>query len=201
MKSKLLSLALGALVAAGTAYAGTVVVSIPPADQPGRFRAITDEPANYPAYCLEIRADLDLNVPYLFEYGGPVIGGGGGAGPGGDPLSVGSAWLMQQFGRSATGAAKDTLQFAFWMLEDEMSWNPSNVFIQEVVSKFLSIADAKADVGANMGLYGVRVMNLTDDQRTDVQSLLIYVPDSGTSFILLGFGLGLIGLVSRRVRN
>jgi hypothetical protein len=223
MKTKILALLAAGLVGTSAAIAGTVQVS-PGGNQSengGPFIANTSDLGSFNAFCLELTEGLDYSLVYNYDGLVTAATEGGAGGPSPDPLSVGSVALMEQWGSqipslSVTDAR--ALQLAFWMLEEELVWDVNNAFL---ISLGLTENDAKADA---VSFGGVRVINpyllqsvvtpalsgatvfaaTLDEPRFEVvhfQSLIVYVPDSGTTLILLGLGLGLVGLVSRRARR
>ncbi|MHB1307461.1 MAG: VPDSG-CTERM sorting domain-containing protein [Limisphaerales bacterium] len=101
------------------------------------------------------------------------------------------------------------LQQAIWFLEDEISLSNtgSNLFLKQVLSQFGDLTTAKAD--SKPYEFGVAVLNLKADvagqtytqnysNGGNAQSQLIYVPDGGTTLLLLGMGMGGLAMVSRR---
>ena len=137
----------------------------------------------------------------------------GGVGPAGDPISVGTGWLYSQFARGVwssglsydytnTGVGRnvsaDALQKAIWWLEGEesLSYDSGNIYEAAVVAFFGSEAEAKADGG---WLYGVWALNLTNPTTgARAQDGLIYVPDGGTTLMLLGMATSGLAVVARR---
>jgi hypothetical protein len=134
-----------------------------------------------------------------------VNGGVSGIVPaGGDPVSLGTAWLYNQFrrgelagydyigaGRSASASA---LQNTIWWLEGEVATDPGNIFSNAVIAEFGTADVAMLD---NNGRYAVAVLNLTDNNDGLHQDQLVAVPEPGTLF-LLGSGLVVLGVLSRR---
>jgi len=125
---------------------------------------------------------------------------------GGDPVSIGTAWLYSQFargtlagynytygtGRSATAGA---LQNVIWWLENEpvgvVDPGIGNVFRNAVLAQFGSYAAAIADAN---GAWGVRALNL--GQPGYVQDQLVIVPEPTTviagALLLLPFAASTI---------
>lgn len=176
--------------------------------------ALNANQTGFSTFCMEYGEHFSPGSTYSYSlsdraFGGDVAGGGG------DPVSLGTAWLYSQFAQgildgynytntAARKASNTQLQLAFWYLEDEIvgyfghdyavpdfSLNP---FLNAVSAKFGSLSDAKADAN---GAYGVQILNLTSNNgKTANQSQLYYhsVPDAGATLALLGLAfLGLAG--------
>jgi len=181
----------------------------------------------FESFCLELNEDVDpwnsSTYNYVVNpYGDAVLGGGnlGAPGPdGGDPISIGTAYLYYEFATGkltgydySTSAANGTfasraaaawaLQNAIWYLEDEnnATYTPASELIAG--GYYLSIVDGMfTDPEGNAnGAYGVGVLNLTTLSGGYAQDQL-FLPDGGATAILLGLGLGGIGLVSRKFRR
>ena len=103
------------------------------------------------------------------------------------------------------------LQDAIWYLENEITLSSTgisaNLFLQQVKNQFGDLANAAAD--SQPYEFGVAVLNLKADvagqnytqnysNGLNAQSQLIYVPDGGTTLLLLGMGMGGLAMVSRR---
>lgn len=216
MKMKLITLLAATLLAVSSARAGSVTVfgNIPEngPGSGGAFSAVADI-GTFTAFCLERGIELKFGVPYTYtlnRYATP--GGQSGQEPAlsnQDPLSAGSVWLMTQYANGALvgytydSASGEALQQAFWFLEGE------NATISPLAQSFLNAAylatggAAAAQVtAANFG--NVWVMNLFQGE-VGKQDIIVYipdrVPDSGTTLLLLGCSLGLVGFVSRRFRR
>lgn len=129
----------------------------------------------------------------------------------GDPISVGTGWLYSQFARgvlagynySGTEAQReysaDLLQKAIWWLEGEkgIAYNAGNTFMFEVYKNFsYDEAAAKADGGEQYGVYAIN-MSQNGEVRQDA---LYYVPDGGSTAILLGLAFAGMQFIIRRRR-
>ncbi|HET7537803.1 MAG TPA: VPDSG-CTERM sorting domain-containing protein [Candidatus Didemnitutus sp.] len=123
----------------------------------------------------------------------------------GDPLSVGTAFLYENFVRGTlSGLTSFTynnanssldLQKAIWWLENESTGSLTAAFSTLLTNTFGSTSAARANYTGS----SVRVMNLTSDGgRTLNQDQLVFVPDGGWTAVLLGLGLVLLALIKGR---
>ncbi len=85
------------------------------------------------------------------------------------------------------------MQNALWMLEEEISLDTSNIYINYLLKH--GFTESSMVANASYGQYGVYVLNLG----TSNQDQLIYVPDGGLTVMLLGLGIGGLTLISRKL--
>jgi hypothetical protein len=210
---KLKALILGAAFSAGSLFANTVTMHNTPFDGivdagGGEYKAVTDNNGTFLTFCLEAQVHVDVNFNTLYSYtiSNRAFAGGGdkhdptgpGSGPDGDPISQGTAWLYTQF---VKGTLVDSdgvgnynnenhdlnaglLQKAIWALEDENFYTIGTNY-------YANLALTHGGFATYTGT-DVKVMNLwtiSQDHVEDVQSMLVYVPDSGMTVALLGLGL------------
>lgn len=173
----------------------------------------------FSTFCLERMEKMSFKVDYQGSLNDRAIQGGPDFNENpnlsGDPLSIGVAWLYNAFALGKLSgyeynnpASRKTsaslLQRAIWMLEDEMSMDTSNIFVDMAIDKFGSLSLAQA---SNSGVFPVQVINLYQPignrtyRRQDVLVRIAdaKVSDQGMTVGLLGFGL--IGVVALRRRT
>lgn len=169
----------------------------------------------FQTFCLERNEYINLPGTYNYTVTSSANAGGvGGGSP--DPLSIGTAWLYNQFASGVLAgyqydetAASPTraahaklLQNAIWWLEDELTLTVSqinaNMFIGAVLGQFSSAAIAKGDAVA--GAYGIYVLNLTQNGSRK-QDQLVKIPDGGLTVALLGLALLGLGAARRRTQE
>lgn len=221
IKSLIRALVVGASLAATSAFANSVNIVDLSNDgnttggngDGGEFLAITSDNGTFVTFCLEEFVKVHFGPTYTYDISSRAFSGGGdahdpvGAGPAGDPISVGTAWLYTQFikgtlvGPNGSGSYftnhdvnAGLLQQAFWNLEDEFAYK-NNPYVKLVTDLF-------GDAGARATYTGstVRVINLWGPNHTDVQSMLIYVPDSGMTATLLALGLVSLAAFRRKAK-
>ncbi len=131
-----------------------------------------------------------------------------------------TGWLYSEFAKGTltsynydgTASERKTsaalLQAAIWWLEGEQSFSSRNFYMSLVKSQFGSKAAAKADGGADYGVYALNLWFGDNPLKHRGQDQLYYqpleitvsqisaVPDGGQAAVL--FGLALAGLVALR---
>lgn len=184
---------LGAALTASSLLANTVYVYNTSNDGEltgGEFGVLSSEFGNFYTFCLEKSIGLPLPGTYNYTVDTAALSQN-------DTLSVGSAWLYEKFflgslqGPAPASSYFDNrdvnaglLQQAFWYLENE-NGGANNYYVGLVSAAFGSLVAAQADIDVSSK---VKVLNLWGANGLDVQSQLVYVPDSGMTALLLGLG-------------
>lgn len=166
----------------------------------------------FETFCLEYGEQFTPGNTYNYSISGGAKAGGPGATNGIDMVSMGTAWLYQQFatgvlagydytpgaGRQASAAM---LQNTIWWLENEnysngTSPNPNNVFSNMVMTHFATQVAAMADNTA----FKVSALNLgAAPGYSNQDQLVLSVPDSGTTLGLLSIVVAAAALAHRRM--
>jgi hypothetical protein len=169
----------------------------------GKTSYVTGATPTFQTFCLETNEYISSNAIYNVSISnGAKNGGIGGATGGIDLISLGTANLYSAFatgvlagfdytdpGRSISSgnlpASAGELQNAFWMLEDEMTWNASNAFIDSLLD--INNSESYWKGNAN-GAYSVAVLNMGAPGQGQDQLVMANVPEPST-LILLGICL------------
>jgi hypothetical protein len=163
---------------------------------------------SFQTFCLEHSEYIYPNTTFDVAFSDRAKDGGPGAPAGGDPISIGTAWLYSQFAMGTlsgyaynkadggTSAAK--LQNAIWWLESEggIGYSATNPFMKAVKDTF-GESGSKAD--AAPGAYGVGVLNMYSSEGGLRQDQLVMVPEPST-LLSLGFCLVGVALVVKKFK-
>jgi hypothetical protein len=177
----------------------------------------------FETFCVEDQVDFSVGTTYYYTEGSTLQQTGAGVK---DQLTVGVAWLYEQFATGAlssegynyTNAATrlidaGELQSTLWYLQGEPADSnvfpnqPDDPFTTLVINEFGSLAAAQA--AATPDEFGVQVLELTSspgDAGTVAQDQLIYttpvsVADGGTTIGLLAISLLPLVFFRRRQRR
>jgi hypothetical protein len=131
----------------------------------------------------------------------------------GNQISVGTAWLFLQFAQGALAGYNYTpglgransaylLQNAIWVLEGQIGNNFGDVFLNEVITKFGSLANASLDNNQQygVGVLGLTTLNPNGGPGNPAQPMLTLLPDGGSVLILMGMGLSGLAVFARKFR-
>ena len=168
----------------------------------------------FSTFCMEYTETFTPGGTYNYSIGNAAFSGGVG-GNGGDPLSLGTAWLYLNFAQGTLGgysytnngagdASAGYLQNTIWWLEGEIgSAGAGNPFAAAILAQFGSAAAAMAD---NNGFFGVGVLNLTylDGRSAQDQLILVphgSVPEGGSTSVLFGFAILVLIAVNTQLRR
>ncbi|MBL9134250.1 MAG: VPDSG-CTERM sorting domain-containing protein [Verrucomicrobiales bacterium] len=227
MKKQLAVFATMALAGGLSAMASQVMLgngvggNVDPLRGGGIFNATFQNPV-LPAtktYCLERSERLAFGYWYDYSINNAAVGGGGdddASTPGYDIVSKGTAYIFKTYGQAANSeVTANAVQWAIWYLEDEFEYGGTltAAFLDgltgNLYSQYLAAGMAnggKANIDANSG---VQVLNLyvtslgadglPNSLGLNRQDVLIGVPDGGTTLLLLGAGLTVVGIARRRL--
>lgn len=212
MRPTLISLAALVLLA-GSASAGTVVLTDRPGHPGGEFLATVIDPADFAGhvpgesfvtFCLERREYIHFNRVYDVEISEAARAGGGGSVNGKDDLDPRTAYLYTLFRKGlldgydyVNRSTANDLQRAIWYIEEEVST------VSGRAGTWVSDATRAVNQGIwTEGLGDVRVMNLTyRGHPAQDQLMMAHAPLPTTA--LAGFALlaGLGAVRAFRVRR
>lgn len=156
---------------------------------------------NFITFCVERYQSLSAYLPGTFDYtlDDNMTSTG-------NAVSAGTVWLFRQFtAGTLTGydfanavsrsTSAETLQMAMWNLDGYAgALDVGNQFVALAVAHFGNATNARA---ASTD-YTVKVVQVWGSENEDRQDVLVYVPDSGSTLILLGLGLAGMALLRRR---
>ena len=154
-------------------------------------------------FCIELDEYFNDNGNYDVALNSMAMNGGNNTNSG-DTISVGTAYLYEQFalGNLAVAgysyndqASAAKLQDMIWHLEETHTLTTGSIFTSLLESQFTTLANAKLDYTGS----AVKVMNLTHNG-VKKQDQLVYlgVPDGGMTLALLGLGLAGLATIKRR---
>jgi hypothetical protein len=185
----------------------------------------------FQTFCIEYTEEFYPGQTYTYEISPNARNGGASVGPdgtpGSDPVSVGTAYLYSQFAQgilsgynytpgSGPGSREESarsLQNLIWFLEGERTAPLSDAlttgWLNELNAHFGIHANEKIAVdnilnhSVTAGDFGVFALNTGPNLDTpyNVQDQLLYVPDGGSSFLMLGISIFGMHFVQRRLRK
>ena len=209
LSSLLTTLAIGACLSGGGLYANSVTISTqfftspdPYGHSAGEIVANTSDNGTFVTFCLENTVPISRGTAYTYTIDPGVLSIV-------KPLSKGTAWLYDSFlngtlldylGAGSYADANhtvdaDLLQEAIWALQGQ---TVSPLIISSDYYYLLAQSAFGGNALDNYTGDTIKVLTPWGPDRTDVQSLLIRVPDGGTSALLLGLGLISLALFRRK---
>ncbi len=151
-------------------------------------------PGVFQTFCLESGTHITTGESYSYT---STLNDGAG-----NPLTLGTAWLYDQFlkgtlaGYTANSTQAGLLQGALWYFQGQ--GEPINGFVFDISATNPYAVEAQTALSGggftdSTGQYNVEILDLTDAAGANVQSLLgetaPTVPDGGSTVGLLGFAL------------
>jgi hypothetical protein len=159
---------------------------------------------SFTTFCLEVTEHYTGATRYTVN-SGAINGGFSGGNP--DYLSIGTAFIYNQFTHGAAGYTDGAkVQQAIWWLEGESTTINSFVYgvrnnLIDLANAALGTTDATIVNNASVGAYGVYVLNLIDEQGNLKQDVLAQVPEPSTvvagALLLLPFGVSTIRILRK----
>lgn len=154
----------------------------------GEFLLTPSEGSPFNTFCIERDQYITVGGTYAYLISDSADSGN-------DPISIGTAWLYNQFRLGTlTGYGLDQqghLQNAIWYLEGELTEGQINRSDYEYVKLARNSLPLGTDVFSDAdGAFGVVVWNLYDRCGGPAQSQLGFgVPDGGSTLAMAGMGL------------
>jgi hypothetical protein len=170
----------------------------------------------FETFCIEETEQVSIPGTYNAvrnPYGDALNGGVnlGAAGPdGGDPISIGTAYLYYNFAKGILAgynytpgagriASAGNLQTAIWYLENEITLTPAQVLANSYLTLVSGLYGSSGEFANANGAFGVGALNNYYPSGSRAQDMLV-LPDGGFTVMLLGMALGGFGLLARRIR-
>lgn len=151
-------------------------------------------------WCIEINNTFVPGDVYNYTLGQTTHGDPSIGGPS-SPLQLGTAWLFAQWNAGAFGNVNaGEFQAALWYFQNQgpqpsayAAWNNGDPNADVYTADAIAALGSAASSDSN-GAYGVDVLEMENGQ-----DFLATAPDGGTTVMLLGAGLSVIGLLRRKL--
>jgi len=173
------------------------------------YNAALNGSSFFQTFCIEYNEHFYPGTTYTAGISQKALYGG--QNPGGDPISIGTAWLYSQFaagtltgyeynyGSGRAGASEaGALQKAIWFLEQESN-GADNDFVA-LARSILGKDNTQLQADAN-GAYGVRALNLGAPGLVQDQLVVVPVPETTTmiagALLLLPFAASTLRILRR----
>jgi hypothetical protein len=170
------------------------------------YKSATTYNGGFETFCVQTNEYFNPGSTYYYGISQGSISGGSF-----NPLTRGAAWLYLNFAHGSLfgynysfgglgSASAGALQSEIWFLQGQGA-NPHNAFSTLVTNNVTNY------MAPNNGYYGVAVLNLWGDinHTQVVQNQLILVPsrvpDSGSTVMLLGTALSVLGMARRYLKS